>query len=174
MRIYYPSGEVKKVIKKDLDATIIRYVANEEYHGVANSIWKHSILKSQLIQKVYVDIDKESSSLCSEKAPSILRQTKGGDLIKFSEQMLKEEMESRAPTLYGCLCSSASSTKTKKKEQDGNGNRKSEVPVVVAASILLRQRCPQMSAIAYRFSIGVLWHSGAKKQVLHSLYLQYY
>ena len=45
----------------------MRQVAHKEYRGVANSIWKHSFLKDEILQKVYMDINKESSSLCSDK-----------------------------------------------------------------------------------------------------------
>jgi hypothetical protein len=135
---------------------------------VANSIWKHPFLKEEILHKVYRDINKESSSLCSDKKPSILKQTKANDLIKFSEKRCEEELAERAPMLYGCLDSCVASTKKRSKTKDENGNKLSRIstaPIAFAASILLRQRCPQMSAIAYRFSIGVLWHSGAKKQV---------
>ena len=114
------------------------------------------------------DINKESSSLCSDKKPSILKQTKANDLIRFSEKKCEEKLAERALTLYGCLGSCVASLKRRKKNKDENGRKISGIntaPIAFAASILLRQRCPQMSAIAYRFSIGVLWHSGAKKQV---------
>ena len=80
---------MRTVIKLDLDATIVRQVARTEYRGVANSIWKHPFLKEEILHKVYRDINKESSSLCSDKKPSILKQTKANDLIKFSEKKMR-------------------------------------------------------------------------------------
>ncbi|XP_031559255.1 uncharacterized protein LOC116295548, partial [Actinia tenebrosa] len=65
------------------------------------------------------------------------------------------------------MCSSSLSLRKKRKTKgDGNGDEMSgsAAPIVFAASILLKQRCPQMSALAFRFSLGVLWHGGAKKQ----------
>lgn len=117
VHIDYPSGPVRKVIKHDLDATIVRQVAHKEYRAVANSIWRHSFLKDEILQKVYMDINKESSSLCSDKKPSILKQTKANDLIKFSEKKCEEELAERAPTLYGCLGSCVASLKNPQKNQ---------------------------------------------------------
>ena len=38
--------------------------------------------------------------------------------------------------------------------------------MVVSVQVLLKWRRPQMFAQAYRFSIAVMWHSGAKKLVV--------
>lgn len=107
------------------------------------------------------------SSLCSQKQPSILRKTKAKQLQEFSERKC-EELKTRAPTLHGCIRSVTTSSKKRRKIEKGSNNdeQNDAAPISLAASIvLLKQRCPQTSAIAYRFSLGVLWHSGAKKQV---------
>ena len=69
-----------------------------------------------------------------------------------------------------CIRSVTTSSKKRRKIEKGSNNdeQNDAAPISLAASILLKERCPQMSAIAYRFSLGVLWHSGAKKQVLFS------
>ena len=159
---------MNKAIQNDLDASIVKAVASQEYSGVVNSLWKHPTLKSEIINRVNSEIDEECSSVCSEKEPSILRKTKAKQLTEFSERKCEEELKTRAPTLYGCIRSVTTSSKKRRKIEKGSNNdeQNDAAPISLAAFILLKQRCPQMSAIAYRFSLGVLWHSGAKKQVL--------
>ena len=145
----------------------MRQVAHKEYRGVANSFWKHSFLKDDILQKVYMDINKESSSLCSDKKPSILKQTKPNDLSDFPKKV-RRGTGRKSTYVVWMLGKLRCKPEQKEKTKDENGKKISGLntaPIAFAASILLRQRCPQMSAMAYRFSIGVLWHSGAKNQV---------
>ena len=82
------------------------------------------------------------------------------------------ELDNRAPVLHAVLSSAVWKNPTVKENLTDvqEPNRASEQhakivsPISVAKSILLKSRCPQMSAQAYRLST-VLWHSGAKKQV---------
>ncbi|PFX13265.1 hypothetical protein AWC38_SpisGene22668 [Stylophora pistillata] len=161
VRIYYPSGLVKKIISAEIDASIVRQICSQEYNGVINSVWKHPELKTKIIDKIYVEINKESSALCSTKDPSILRKTKASDLIEFSDSTCEEELKGKAPILYGCLYNVASDYTKKENERK---KARLAAPISLATSILVKQRCPQMSAIAYRFALGVLWDSGAKKK----------
>ena len=78
------------------------------------------------------------------------------------------EIKLLAPTVYGCLHEVTCSKQKQRREHTGKrGKSTTNVveAIAVASSILLRLRCERMSALAYRFAIGVLWHNGAKKQV---------
>lgn len=86
------------------------------------------------------------------------------DIISFSEEKCETELKTKAPVFHGCMQAATVSANSKKKLEAGKTVNTSSA-LTMAASVLLKRRCPQMSAQAYRFSIGVLWHSGAKKQV---------
>ena len=116
--IHYPSSLVNKAIQNDLDASIVKTVASQEYSGEVNSMWKHATLKIEIIYRVNSEIDKECSSLCSQKEPSILRKTKAKQWTEFSERKC-EELKTRAPTLYGCIRRVTTSSKEKTKDRKG-------------------------------------------------------
>jgi hypothetical protein len=124
-------------------------------------------LRKEILKKVYIDIEHESQCLCSGKNPSMFRKCSSEDLVNFSERDCEIEMKVKAPTLFGCMLAATVSAKTKKKVESGRAKCNTAPAITMAASVLLKRRCPQMSAQAYRFSLGVLWHSGAKKQVLY-------
>jgi len=123
------------------------------------------VLRKEIIQKLQSEINKECHNYCSDKEPSILRKCTPEDIIAFSEKKCEEELKMKAPLLHSCMHAVAVSQKRQKKIEEKNEDLNIAPQLSMAASILLRHRCPQMSALAYRFSLGVLWHSGAKKQV---------
>lgn len=108
------------------------------------------------------------------RKPSILRDTTPEGLKQFTESAHVTELSERAPVLYTILSSAAgkpviSKARNQNGENETNDESNTATPAIsMAASILLKKRCPQMSAQAYRFST-VLWHSGAKKQVSSKL-----
>ena len=112
---------MKKVIGPDIDATIIRQLANKDCSGVANAIWRHQSIRESVLTKVHSEINKESSALCSDKEPSLLRKTKVEELMNFSEQKSEKELSERAPTLYGCLQSCIVNQKKKPSQSNLSG-----------------------------------------------------
>lgn len=107
---------MKRVIRDGLD-TIVRHIASNDLDGVATSLWKHKTLKEKLLKNVYCDIDKESTSLCSDNNPSLLKRKTAKDLIQFSEQKCAQELKERAPVLYGCMMSSPAELQTQTDKQ---------------------------------------------------------
>lgn len=159
--MHYPSQTVRSNILNSVDAKIIRKIALKEYKYAANAIWSHATLREEILVKMRKEIGVECQQLCSTKNPSILQKCNPDDLVAFSDEKCEEELKLRTPILYSCLHEAITN-----KRQQRRKNIVSTAPAIVtAAAILLKQRCPMMSAKAYRFSIGVLWHSGAKKQV---------
>lgn len=108
------------------------------------------------------------------RKPSILRDTTPEGLKQFTESAHVTELSERAPVLYTILSSASgkpviSKARNQNGENETNDESNTATPAIsMAASILLKKRCPQMSAQAYRFST-VLWHSVAKKQVSSKL-----
>ena len=132
----------------------------------ANAVWAHPGLRSEILRKVRGEIENECHSLCSIKNPSLFRRSSPEDLISFSETKCAAELKEKAPVLHECLQAATISRESKKKMESGEKHSiNTSSAITVAASVLLKRRCAQMSAQAYRFSVGVMWHSGAKKQV---------
>ena len=133
-----------------------------------------SIQRKLLLEKVCGSVIQECKDLCSVRKPSILRDTTPEGLKQFTESAHVTELSERAPVLYTILSSAAgkpviSKARNQNGENETNDESNTATPAIsMAASILLKKRCPQMSAQAYRFST-VLWHSGAKKQVSSKL-----
>lgn len=105
------------------------------------------------------------------QGPSVLRDVSPQGLKQFTETTHVAELATRAPVLYAVLSSAVGKNHTVKEnldvqEPNTTSEQRTKIvpPISMAASILLKSRCPQMSAQAYRLST-VLWHSGAKKQV---------
>ena len=124
--------------------------------------------------KLYEDIQHESQLLCSDKNPTLLKKCNAEDLIELSNEKIVAEIKSLAPVLYGCLHEVTCSKQKQKRELMTGKSTNIVEAIAIASSILLRWRCERMSALAYRFSIGVLWHNGTKKQVQYNTtYIQH-
>ena len=109
-----------------------------------------SSIKELLINEMCNELEK----LCNKRKNSILRQTKAEGLVAFRTETLVHEIENEIPLvnqLLESLCCSKSS-----KRASGT----STVDQNVKATIL-RERCPEMSALAYRTGL-VLSHTGTR------------
>ena len=141
-----------------------------EYGYAVNAIYSKKVIRDALLEKVCGSVIEECKDLCSVKKPSILRNTTPEGLKQFTESANVTELSERTPVLYTILSSAAgkpvlSKAGNQNGENGANDESNTAAPAMsMAVSILLKKRCPQMSARAYRFST-VLWHSGAKKQV---------
>ena len=155
---------MRTVITNEKDATIIRQLASKELRYAANAMWAHPELRRKLLTKVRGEIENERQSLCSNKNPSLFRRSSPQDLISFSEKKCETELKEKAPVFHKCLQAATFCRETRNKMDSGQKQCNTSPAITMAASVLLK-RCPQMCAQAYRFSIGVMWHSGGKKQV---------
>lgn len=156
-------------IQDVVDAKLIRQIASREYKFAANALWSHPKLREEVLLKMKKEIGNECQQLCSSKNPSLLQKCQPDGLISFSDGKCEEELKNRAPIFYSCL----HEVTTSKRQQRSKKENITAPAITMAASILLKRRCPKMCAQAYRFSIGVLWHSGAKKQV-HIFFIFFY
>lgn len=141
-----------------------------EYGYAVNALFSKKVIRDALVNKIKGTVIAECKDLCSVKNPSLLRKSSPVGLKEFTESAHVAELSDRAPVLYSLLSAAAGkATDGKAGDQNvekatGENGDKTAPAVSIAASVLLKTRCPQMSAQAYRVS-AVLWHSGAKKQV---------
>ena len=110
---------------------------------------------------LFKKMEEELMDLTSTKEPSVLRQSRHDLLPSFEMTDFVEEFKAKAPLtteLLNTLCVS----KAKKRKQE-NGEQVNTV-IATIASIMLQNRCPQMSALAYRIGL-ILRFSGAGQMV---------
>ena len=171
MILDYKSGKRSRFPRDDTDRKAIKQLALGQYGYAVNALYSKQTVRDELLQRVCSSINEECKMLCSTRRPSVLRDVSPLGLKQFTETNHVAELATRAPVLYAVLSSAVGKNPTVKESLDvQEPNTTSEQctkivpPISMAASILLKSRCPQMSAQAYRLST-VLWHSGAKKQV---------
>ena len=114
-------------------------------------------LSKSIKELVIKEMDNELEELCKKKKNSILRQTKAEELLAFKIEKLTQEIERETPLLNQTLQSICCSNN--KKRASTTSSADPCVKATIAASIL-HERCPEMSAIAYRTGL-VLRHAGA-------------
>lgn len=142
---------------------------NNLFWGSMATLLMLSIQRKLLLEKVCGSVIQECKDLCSVRKPSILRDTTPEGLKQFTDSAHVTELSERVPVRYTILSSAfgkpvISKARNQNGENETNDESNTATPAIsMAASILLRKRCQQMSAQAFRFST-VLWHSGAKKQ----------
>jgi len=110
---------------------------------------------------LFKEMEEELMGLTSSKEPSVLRQSRHDLSPSFKMADFAEEFKSKAPLtteLLNSLCVS----KAKKRKHE-NGEQVSTVIATIGA-IMLQNRCPQMSALAYRIGL-ILRFSGAGQMV---------
>ena len=91
------------VITDEKDAKIIRQLASKEHHYAVNAMWAHPELRRELLMKVQGEIENECQILCSNKKPSLFRESSPQDLIYFSENKCETELKEKAPIFHKCL-----------------------------------------------------------------------
>ena len=159
-------------VSRKLQTLALKQLALVQYGYAVNALYSKQAVRDELLQKVCSSISDKCKELCSTKSPSVLRDVSPLGLREFTETTHVAELDNRAPVLHAVLSSAVWKNPTVKENLTDvqEPNRASEQhakvvsPISVATSILLKSRCPQMSAQAYRLST-VLWHSGAKKKV---------
>ena len=163
----FPSKTTRKLVDDNTSAKIIRQIAHGELEIAAHNVMQQKTMKEIILKEVEHDIQDECTALCSKKNPSILSRVSPDCLMQLTDTAVVDELKERAPVLSRCLTATTQSKRSMaKKTTDGKNERKNKrIPAIsLAASILLRSRCPYMSANAYRMST-VLWHSGVDKKV---------
>lgn len=108
------------------------------------------------------DIDRECDRLCSSDNPTSFRKASAKELEKFSFDTLAADLQKTAPTVWSVLCTIATPT-GKYIRKSADSHHPAEC-VIIAAAILLRERCVHMSATAYLIGL-ILWQGNASTKV---------
>lgn len=103
MTIDYPSTQQRKTITEELDAKIIRGVANNERVFIANAVWDSKDLKDMIMCKIEKDVVNEFKGLCSRRNPSILANSTPHNVINITDASIASELKNRAPTMERIL-----------------------------------------------------------------------
>lgn len=156
--IKYPSKTVSKTVD-DTYKTLGKALLYGPPSRIATAVMNAAPVRKLVIEKVLNIVSKEVGELCSRKNPSMLRQTKKDDLVKFSLDQLCEEWKRRAPLFYSFLVTSSATKSTR--------NTSWLASVAVSGSVLLKQRNGEMSATAY--VLGILLKSRST-EVSRSIY----
>ena len=159
----YESGSVRCSPKDDIDSKAVKQIVTGHYNYALNALYTKPEIKEAMIKKVAHEVALECEKLCSLSSPSILRDASPNGLKSFNETAHIEELQKKAPIFHSILQSSTS--KGRVSQSNSNYGVNSQCSISVAASALLRTRCPQMSVQSYRLAL-VLWQSGARKQVI--------
>ena len=154
--VKYPSKTVSKTVD-DAYKTIRKALLHGPPSRIATAVMKCAPIRTLVIEKVLNIVSKEVAELCSRKKPSLLRQTKKDDLVKFSLDQLCEEWKRRAPLFYSFrIVSSATKSTTSWLAS-----------VAVSGSVLLKQRNHEMNTTAY--VLGILLKSRSTEVSKHTI-----
>ena len=136
-------------------STIVKYFALGLESTACKTIMQNSELSKTVKKLVIKEMDNELEELCKKKN-SILRQTKPEELLAFKIEKFAQEIEQQTPLINEFLQSSCCSNS--KKRASENALPSQCIKATIAATIL-RERCPEMSAMAYRTGL-ILRHAG--------------
>ena len=118
-------------------------------------------------------IEVECGNLCSNANPSAFRLSTAMHLKNFSFETLASELQTTAPMLWSVLHNVATpSGKYVRKRADSEFHQ-SNACVIIAAAMLLKERCVHMSLVPYLIGL-ILWQGNASTKVhLSELIISY-
>ena len=138
-------------------ANVVKYLSLGLFGTTCKTMMHTPELSNSVKELLVKEMDNELEELCKKRKNSILRQTKAEGVVAFKMEKSIEEIEKETPLLNRILQSLCCSTSNKR------ASRTSTVDQNVGATIvatILRERCPEMLALAYRTGL-VLRHTGA-------------
>ena len=137
--IQYSSKPFNKHLPSDYES-IGKALVYGPPERIAKAVVKCKLLTKHVLQNVLRLLSSEVCGLCSRSKPSLLRKCDKDDLNKLDFQSLCEEWKDRAPIFYSFLMTCCS-VQLSRDESWFPG-------MAVAGSVLLKQRNPQMNALA--------------------------
>ena len=153
-----PSGLVKTYESFDhMTKSLIINASQKNLNAVANIIFKHRMLKVELLNPLMKKVSAEFKDYCtrSDESESMLKQCHPTELETFSNKLFLEEVRLSCPYWMSCLLSAC--------KVSSYGDK--SIQQLNAMALYLQQllRIVEMSAIAYRLSV-ILFHCGVKFQ----------
>eukprot|EP00794_Sanderia_malayensis_P000992 gene993-306_t len=171
----WPSGSKQKYLSDDL-CSLGCMLVRGTYKQIANAALRNPRLRQEIVKKMLKEIDHECSQLSmagSRKKPvelSLLRRTSQQNMENFSFEHLGEELEKRCPLLWKVL--EVASLRPRQRVLGQKGTREGAKETAIkarrprmllasgmAASVLLKNRSPKMTALQLLITI-IIQHSG--------------
>ena len=113
----------------------------DTWSGIARAAFRVKELKVELCKLFLKEIGKECCSIVSKKNPSLLMKTSATEMPHLSLEKVSVDLRNRCPLLFSVLMTAGT-------RQRNAAETKSWFPsVVVAASVVLRQRCRNINAV---------------------------
>ena len=135
------------------------------YKQIAGAVWKNAILRKHVQQLFLQEVDRECTTLCSQKHASCLRSPHKNDIQSFSFKKLNCELEMRAP-LFSAVLWTASFRTSKRDDKFWQPS------VCMSAAVLLKNRLSCMNAIQLLNTI-ILYHTGTIVSNTCALFINY-
>lgn len=155
VRVTWPSKEKEIKLPEDLES-LGKMLVRGTYKQIANTAWKVPKLKSELVNIILKEIEKETTSLCSRKDPSCLRNTDKNSMKDLTMEKVSKEIKTRAPIFHAVLTTSCTNSRTVERTE---ASTKDSFPAVaMAAAICLKSRCRNMIAVQLLITT-FLYHS---------------
>lgn len=127
------------------------------FQQIASAAWKCKDLRPHLVAEVLKTLNDECTSLCTRKSPSLLRQTKRDDIVKFSFIDFNSELERKCPLFHAALKTACLKRSTTEKAETMEMKKKWLQPLCMAAAICAKTRSSHMTALQLIISI-ILQH----------------
>eukprot|EP00112_Aurelia_sp_Birch-Aquarium-sp1_P023413 Seg6971.2 transcript_id=Seg6971.2/GoldUCD/mRNA.D3Y31 product="hypothetical protein" protein_id=Seg6971.2/GoldUCD/D3Y31 len=160
----YPSGTKSIKIQSDDMRSVIASLAKGNTAAAIKKLAQSKELGPCLLKWIENTALDEASRMASSKNPSVLLKTGCDDLLKLKNDDIVNEFKERAPLSFLVLYANAVSRRRKKRILEGTSVDSSLKGLSMTIAVLMRMRCPMMSALSYKVSF-ILHHSGAKKMV---------
>ena len=130
-------------------------LARGTYKQIAHAAWKNPSIRSELVELMAKEVEKETSHLCSKKEPSCLRKTDKENMLSFSMEKVAVEIKDRAPLFHSLLSAACISSRSRAKTEAKNSHYGA---VAMATAICLKNRSRYMIAAQLLITI-FLYHS---------------
>lgn len=111
VRVTWPSKEKEIKLPEDLES-LGKMLVRGTYKQIANAAWKVQNLKTELVNLMLKEIEKETTSLCSRKDPSCLRKTDKKSMQNLTMEEVSREVKTRAPLFHSVLTISCTNSRT--------------------------------------------------------------
>ena len=133
------------------------------FKQIASAGWKCKDLRPHLVAEVLKTINKECTSLCTRKSPSLLRLVKRDDIVKLKFIDLNSELERKCPLFHATLKTACLKKATVCEKNKAEKAERLEVsnkwlqPLCMAAAVCAKIRSSHLTALQLIISI-ILQH----------------
>ena len=115
------------------------------WSDIARAAFRVDELRAEMSKLFLKEIWKECCGMVSKKDPPLLKKTSAEEMQELSLKKVSIDLKNRCPLLYSALMTAA--IPATKKRTESNEEEKWLPSVVVAAAVVLKQRCQSMNAV---------------------------